>query len=112
MDTAGIFTTVAGNGNKGYSGDGGPATSAELAAPTDVAFDRAGNMYIADSLNIVVRKVDTSGNISTFAGNGGCCDSGDGGPATGAALASPTSLAWIARATSISATEGSMLSER
>jgi uncharacterized protein (TIGR03437 family) len=93
VDTAGIFTTVAGNGNKGYSGDGGPATSAELSAPTDVAFDSAGNMYIADSLNIVVRKVDTGGNISTFAGNGGCCDSGDGGPATSAALASPTSLA-------------------
>jgi uncharacterized protein (TIGR03437 family) len=93
VDTAGIFTTVAGNGNKGYSGDGGPATSAELAAPTDVAFDSAGNMYIADSLNIVVRKVDTGGNISTFAGNGECCDSGDGGPATSAALASPTSLA-------------------
>ena len=94
VDTAGIFTMVAGNGNKGYTGDGGPATSAELAAPTDVAFDSVGNMYIADSLNIVVRRVDPSGTISTFAGNGECCgDTGDGGPATSAVMSSPTSLA-------------------
>ncbi len=94
VDTAGIFTTVAGNGNKGYTGDSGPATSAELSSPTDVALDSAGNMYIADSLNIVVRKVDSSGTISTFAGSGECCgDTGDGGPATSAVMSSPTSVA-------------------
>lgn len=116
VDTAGIFTTVAGNGNKGYTGDGDPATSAELAAPTDVAFDRAGNMYIADSLNFVVRKVDSSGTISTFAGNGECCgygDTGDGGPATRADMASPTSLAVdSAGNVYIGVTEASTLSER
>ena len=89
----GIITTVAGNGTYGFSGDGGPATSAELADPEGVAVDLAGNVYIADSSNYVVRKVDaTSGNISTVAGTyigqtqADERYTGDGGPANQAGL--------------------------
>lgn len=67
VDTKGIITTVAGNGTGGYSGDGGPATSAQLYDPRDVAVDSDGNFYIADSLNGVIRKVDASGIITTVA---------------------------------------------
>ena len=83
----GIITTVAGNGSFGFSGDGGPATSASLANPMGVALDGAGNLFIADLLNNRIRKVDTSGIITTVAGNGGLGFSGDGGPATSASLA-------------------------
>jgi len=75
----GTITTVAGNGTSGFSGDGGPATSAQLACPYDVAVDTAGNLFIADNWNNRVRKVDTKGVITTFAGNGSCCYSGDNG---------------------------------
>ncbi len=78
--------TFAGNGINGYSGDGGSASSAELLYPSSVAVDNAGNVYIADMLNFVVRKVGVSGNISTIAGNGSYGYSGDGAPATNAAL--------------------------
>jgi MBG domain (YGX type) len=81
VDTTGIITTVAGNGTFGFSGDGGPATSAQLADPFGVTVDAAGNLYIMDSLNARVRKVDTIGVITTFAGNGTFGFSGDGGPA-------------------------------
>lgn len=64
-----IITTVAGNGSAGYSGDGGPATEAQLTQPRGIAFDAAGNMYIADWGNAVVRRV-SNGVISTIAGNG------------------------------------------
>lgn len=67
VSTAGTITTIAGNGLTGYSGDNGPAVAASLADPTAVAFDGSGNMFIADAGNGVVRKVDASGNISTFA---------------------------------------------
>ncbi|MFN2507209.1 MAG: hypothetical protein ABR589_00360 [Chthoniobacterales bacterium] len=88
VDKSGIITTVAGAGIEGYGGDGGPATAAQLFAPSDVAFDDKGNLYIADTYNYRIRKVDTAGNISTVAGNGGDV-SGDGGPATSAGIAPP-----------------------
>jgi hypothetical protein len=81
-----IITTVAGNGSYGYSGDGGPATSAELLHPGDVAVDGFGNLFIVDQDNYRIRKVDTNGIITTIAGNGTYGDSGDGGPATNASM--------------------------
>ena len=96
----GIISTVAGNGTYGYSGDGGPATSAELDAPQGVTVDSAGNLYIADSGNNVIRKVTAAtGIISTVAGNGYGAGtdtggySGDGGPATSAELNNPNGVA-------------------
>jgi sugar lactone lactonase YvrE len=71
IDTNGIITSVAGKGVDGYSGDGGPATSASLSMPTGMAFDNQGNLYIADMNNSRIRKVDTNGLITTFAGSGG-----------------------------------------
>jgi hypothetical protein len=89
----GIITTVAGNGTLGYSGDGGPATSAELADPTHVVLDSVGNLIIADPGNNRVRKVTVAtGIITTIAGNGTAGYSGDGGPATSAALHNPEYL--------------------
>ena len=93
VSTSGIITTVAGNGKAGYSGDGGPATSAELFNPTGVAVDGLGNIYIADKYNNRIRKVSTSGTISTVAGNGKAGYSGDGGSATSAELFNPTGVA-------------------
>ena len=88
-----VISTVAGNGTMVYSGDGGPATKAALGIPPDVAVDSAGNLYIVDRSNNRIRKVDTSGTISTFAGNGNMDSSGDGGAATSAALFLPTAIA-------------------
>jgi trimeric autotransporter adhesin len=90
--STGIITTVAGNGTVGYSGDGGPATSATLNGPFSVAVDSSGNLYIADRGNNVIRKVDaSSGVITTVAGNATVPPgySGDGGAATAATLNSP-----------------------
>ena len=70
ISASGIITTVAGNGVAGFSGDGGPATSAQLNGPWGVAVDRAGNLFIADSANNRVRRVSSSGDITTVAGNG------------------------------------------
>jgi uncharacterized protein (TIGR03437 family) len=86
ISTSGTVTVVAGNGTAGFSGDGGPATSAQLHSPLGVAVDQAGNIYIADYSNARIRKVDIHGTITTFAGNGQYADSGDGGPATSAAF--------------------------
>jgi uncharacterized protein (TIGR03437 family) len=83
--SGGVITTVAGNGTQGFSGDNGPATSAELNYPQGVAVDSAGNVYIADTYNQRVRKV-SGGVITTVAGNGTVGFSGDGGPATSAQL--------------------------
>ncbi|MFZ0319755.1 MAG: hypothetical protein WAL56_11565 [Candidatus Sulfotelmatobacter sp.] len=92
--STGIITTVAGNGKCGYSGDGGAATSAELANPSTVAVDKSGNIYIADENNNRVRKVTVStGIITTVAGNGIAGYSGDGGPATSAEMDDPTAVA-------------------
>jgi len=104
VDTRGMITTVAGNGTEGYSGDGGRATNAELANPWDVAVDSSGNLYIADTLNNVIRKVDSNGIITTITGNGFCKLSryevfnnggyaGDNGPAAGAELNAPEAMA-------------------
>ena len=82
----GIITTFAGTGSPGFSGDGGPATAAQLNAPRGVAVDGAGNVYIADTSNYRIRKVGTDGAITTFAGNGVGTYAGDGGPATAASL--------------------------
>jgi uncharacterized protein (TIGR03437 family) len=83
LSTNGSLTPFAGNSRVGYSGDGGLATSAQLNQPRGIALDAGGNIYIADSLNNVVRKVDSKGIISTVAGNGLPGYSGDGGSATG-----------------------------
>jgi sugar lactone lactonase YvrE len=87
--STGIITTVAGNGSQGYSGDGGAATSAELNYPGGLVVDNAGNIYIADSNNNVIRKVATSGTITTVVGNGSPGYKGDGGAATSAELNGP-----------------------
>ena len=90
---AGTISTVAGNGTGGFSGDGGPATSAELSAPFGVAVDGVGNLFIADTTNSRIRKVTSAGTISTVAGNGTFGFSGDGGPATSAGLSAPFGVA-------------------
>ena len=96
VDSHGTITTIAGNYNAGagYSGDGAPATSAQLNLPLSIAFDAAGNLYISDTANNVIRKVNTQGIISTVAGNVmlGAGYSGDGGPATKAQLNYPAGL--------------------
>ncbi len=90
VSAAGTITTVAGNGEDGFSGDDSPATQASLSSPAAVAVDASGNLYIADSGNDRIRKVGTDGKISTFAGGGEPEDEvGDGGPATSARLSSP-----------------------
>lgn len=94
IDTDGVITTVAGSGftgldNGGYTGDGGPATLAELEFPVGIALDGLGRLYIADKGNDVIRRVDSDGVTSTIAGTGHGSFSGDGGPATEAELHSP-----------------------
>jgi uncharacterized protein (TIGR03437 family) len=88
----GVTTTVAGNGTQGFSGDNGPATSAQLNSPAGVAVDSAGNLYIADTWNNLIRKV-SGGVITTLAGSGASGFSGDNGPATRAQLANPVGVA-------------------
>jgi sugar lactone lactonase YvrE len=92
VNTSGIINAVAGTGVAGYSGDGGPATAAQLFNPSGVAVDSRGNVYIADRANHRVRKVDATGTITTFAGDGqvGCV--GDGGPAASANIGNPRGL--------------------
>ncbi|HLQ75712.1 MAG TPA: TonB family protein [Terriglobia bacterium] len=89
----GAATFVAGVGTPGFSGDGGPAASAQLRNPFDIAIDAGGNLYIADSGNSGIRKVTANGVITTVAGNGNPGFSGDGGPATGAQLNNPRGIA-------------------
>jgi DNA-binding beta-propeller fold protein YncE len=86
-------TTVAGNGEKGYRGDGGPALQGSLNMPHEIQFDRAGNLYIAERDNHVIRKVDAKTKvISTVAGTGVAGFSGDGGPGAQAQLRQPHSI--------------------
>jgi sugar lactone lactonase YvrE len=89
----GAITTVAGNGITGFSGDGGPALSAQLSSPFGLAADSAGNVFIADSSNSRIRKVSADGVISTAAGSGKYGFAGDGGAAPLALLASPVGVA-------------------
>ncbi len=89
----GIITTVAGNGEQGFSGDGGPGTEAAISLPRDVAPDVHGGLYVADGANSRIRKISRDGTVTTVAGNGEYGFSGDGGPATEAALALPYSIA-------------------
>ena len=91
--SSGRITTVAGTGTAGFSGDDGLATAAQLANPTGVAVDAAGNLYIADNGNHRVRRVDPSGVITTVAGTGAQGFSGDRGPAIAAQLNSPVGVA-------------------
>ena len=93
LDTAGTITTVAGTGEEGYSGDGGPAVEASLDFPNGVAVDGSGNLYIADSFNSRIRRVDTAGTITTIAGIGRGIDNGGAGPATEAVLNFPSGVA-------------------
>jgi len=90
---SGKIFTIAGNGTEAFSGDGGQATTAEIAGPSGITSDASGNIYIADQQNHRIRKVNTSGIISTIAGNGTKGYNGDGGPATAAELTYPMGLA-------------------
>ncbi len=92
---SGVITTVAGTGDKGYSGDGGPATKAAFDEPYGIVIDRTGNLYIADRLNRRVRRIDAaSGVITTLAGTGEAKYGGDGGLSAAAGLAEPNGLAF------------------
>ena len=93
VDSSGNISTVAGNGTRGFGGDGGAATAAQLNRPVDVAVDGSGNLYIADNFNHRIRKVDSSGNISTVAGNGTRGYTGDGVAATATGLRNPSGVA-------------------
>jgi len=96
VNTAGNISTIVGTGIAGFSGDGGPAISAQLFQPCGMAFDAAGNLFIADEGNRVIRKVNNFGVISTFAGNNIQGYSGDGGLATSAQLNNPQGIAFDA----------------
>ncbi len=91
--STGNISTVAGTGAAGYSGDGGAATSAQIQYPYGAAVDGAGNLYIADTVNNRIRKVDTAGVITTIAGTGTASYGGDGGMATAAHMDNPDSVA-------------------
>src|SRR5690606_528918 len=78
----GKISTFAGNRTRGYSGDGGPAVNAQFNSPVGICADKAGNIYVADTDNAVIRKISRSGTISTVAGNGTMGYSGDAGYAT------------------------------
>ena len=88
----GIITTIAGNGAAGFSGDNGPALKASFNFPAGLCLDRAGNLYVADRNNHRVRRIDTSGIVTTVAGKGAPDMGGDGGPAVEAYLNYPSDL--------------------
>jgi len=89
----GILSTVAGNGTAGFSGDGGPATDAQINGVEDMVFDAAGNLYLADTNNNRIRKVTPGGTITTIAGTGSTGHTGDGGPAAAAGIGYPVAIA-------------------
>ena len=93
IDLSGIITTIAGNGIYGLSGDGGPATNAQLYAAQGIAIDKDGNLFFADRANSRIRKVNTAGIITSVVGYGSARDyAGDGGPATNALIQGPIGL--------------------
>jgi sugar lactone lactonase YvrE len=93
IDQSGNISTIAGTGQAGFSGDGGPALQAQVNDPSGVAVDDLGNVWIADTYNNRLRKIDSSGKISTVAGTGEAGFSGDGGPGTKAKLDFPWAVA-------------------
>ena len=93
IDPQGNVSTVAGTGESDYDGDGGPAAKATFRDPRALAIDEEGNLYIADTANNRIRKIDTKGIVSTVAGNGEHKDTGDGGPALEAGIRSMDALA-------------------
>jgi len=93
VTTAGVISTIAGTGAGGFSGDGGPATAAQLLSPQGIALDGQGNLYIADTGNNRVRRIAADGTISTVAGTGIADQAPDGTPATQATLNAPTGVA-------------------
>jgi sugar lactone lactonase YvrE len=88
IDTEGNVSTIAGTGDSDHYGDNGPALEAAFRDPNALASDSEGNIYIADTANNMIRKIDIKGIITTFAGNGEHADSGDGGPALKAGIRS------------------------
>jgi DNA-binding beta-propeller fold protein YncE len=92
-DQSWIITTAAGTGERGFSGDGGPALRARLNGPFDLGFDRAGNLYFSDTFNHRIRRIGGDGVITTVAGNGSAGYSGDGGPALAATFNEPYGIA-------------------
>jgi hypothetical protein len=93
VNTSGVITTEAGSGTVGFSGDGGPATAANLNRPIHIAFSASGLLYFVDNGNNRIRMIDASGNINTVAGNGGTTYAGDGAQATATGLNSPMAIA-------------------
>ncbi len=107
LDLNGIVTRIAGNSRPGYSGDGGPATAAQLNGPSGLAIDSGGNIFIAETYNNRIRRVSPSGIITTVAGGGGPPTGvGDGGPATAARLNTPGSLTFDSAGNLFVADEG------
>lgn len=92
VDKQGMISTIAGDGTAGYHGDGGPAHLAQLNEPSGIAFDKHGNLYIADSKNHVIRKIDNYGIITTLAGNNLSGYSGDNGLAIAAQFNLPVQV--------------------
>ena len=93
ISTAGVISTIAGNGTSGYSGDGGAATDANLTSINSVAVDGNNNLYLLDIGNSHIRKIDSSGIITTIGWNGMSGANGDGGPATSASFNNPFNIA-------------------
>ena len=93
LSAAGTITTIAGTGTGGSLGDGGPAVGAQLKGPSGIAVDDEGNVYVADTGNHRVRKIDTTGVITTLAGTGAAGFGGDGSPAASALLSGPVGVA-------------------
>jgi myo-inositol-hexaphosphate 3-phosphohydrolase len=92
-DVAGVVTNIAGTGSSGFSGDGGAATAAKLAAPRHLVMAGDGSLYVADGGNHRIRRIAPDGTITTVAGTGTAGSSGDGGPATAAAINTPHAVA-------------------
>jgi len=93
VDVSGTITTIAGTSQAGFSGDGGPAVNAQLNQPLGLTVDSAGNIFVADTSNFRIRKIDTNGIITTVVGNGIPGAAGDGGQATSGGLAGPAGVA-------------------